>query len=560
MGWRDAPIVSDAQPAWASAPAVEETRSPQDLMREHAQSADYKMAVAKGKPAESFPQYAGRTLKEMALPAAGAMLGTVGGIPGQATGAMLGETLNQSLNIGPSGRSVIPEADKPNLTNVGIAGASQLAVPAIAAAGKAIYSGGKALVEPFYQKGRDAIIGRMLEKASSGSPMVAQNLQQAKELVKGSLPTVGEASGNAGLASLEKTARAITPEVKNAFQTREAAQNAARMTALSDIAGTAADRAFADTARKQSTAPLLAKLSQSTATVHTAPTVALIDGIAAKAPGRSQLQNALAEVKASLLDANGGAITNPLQLYRGARNNITDLLAKRAGDGSKINSAISKQLTTVMKSLDHQIGKAEPAYKQFMGDYAAMSAPINRLDVGSLIQERAVNPLTGTLQPNAFARSLSDKTAQQATGFKRATLEGTMRPDQLDTLNAIKDDIARSVMAQNSAGTRGSDTIQNLAYSNLIDRAGVPTFLREFAPTQIAGNLTARAADSLYSRANRELANELAMTMLDPKKAGALMLRNAPSKTDMLVDALIRRGSPLGGVAIQGAYQQRENP
>src|SRR3990167_2010223 len=203
-----------------------------------------------------------------------------------------------------------------------------------------------------------------------------------------------------------------------------------------------------------------------------------------------------------------------------------------------------------MRSLDHQIGKAEPAYKNFMSDYAEMSKPINRMDVGRKIEERAVNKLTDVLQPNAYANALSDKTAQQATGFKRATLDKTMTPKQLETLQAIKDDVARAVVAQNSAGTVGSDTVKKLAYSNLIDRAGVPTFLREFAPTQVVGNLMARGADAAYGSANRDISNQLAMTLLDPRKAASVMQAAAPSRYDAIIAELMKQGAPMTGAAL----------
>jgi hypothetical protein len=272
--------------------------------------------------------------------------------------------------------------------------------------------------------------------------------------------------------------------------------------------------------------------------------------------GRPKLTNALTAVKSSLFDDAGALHSKPIQLYQGARTGITDLLAEKAGDGSKVNEAISRQLVTVMKSLDHQIGKVEKSYPAFMHDYSEMSKPINRMDVGRKIEEKAVNKLTDVLQPNAYANALSDKTAQQATNFKRATLDKTMTPAQMETLQSIKDDVARALVAQNSAGTVGSDTVKKLAYSNLIDRAGVPTFLREFAPTQVVGNLMARGADAAYGSANREISNQLAMTLLDPRKAASVMQSAAPSRYDAIIAELMKKGTPLtGATASQLANQ-----
>lgn len=507
---------------------------------------------------------------------------------------------------------------------LGIGAAAGAAIPL---AGQ-VAMAGKAMVEPFYQKGREAIIGRTLQAASGGKhDDVAKALMQARELVPGSRPTVGQASGNAGIAALERAASAVDPSVTVAFNERMAAQNAARTGALRSISGDDNLMAQAVKQRAQSALPLLKQVSESAAEVNPSRTVSLIDRIVSRSPGRTQLTSTLENVKKTLyephpleqrgkeawsalndlskktfglndteavstartvmdrvkngkIDAEtaleqlkGISGVNPKvadalsatkdllkapdhrlranagQLYEGARKNITDLLNAKAGDGSKVNEAISRELSVVMKSLDHQINKAEPAYGQYLSAYTQGSKPINQMDVARKIDEKAVNKLTDQLQPNAYANALSDKTAQQATGFKRATLDKTMTPEQMTKLEGIKKDLSRSLIAQNSAGTVGSDTVKKLAYSNLIDRAGIPTFLREFAPTQIAGNLMQRAADSVYGRANKEISNQLAMTLLDPQKAGQIMRKVGPSRYSQIIDQLMQQGSGAAGTA-----------
>lgn len=547
--YQSSSVATEEAPPWTkyAGPAPVDT----NLLKENANSLDYKMAIAGAKQAESLPQYAGRFVKEGALPALGATAGTaIGGVPGAMAGAALGETISQHVGLTPAG-SVIPEANKPDIGRVAITGAMQGVVPLALAGGKRLYDTGKSLVEPFYKKGQEAIVGRALRTASGGQvDDVVNALMNAKQIVPGSQPTAGQAANNAGIASMERAASSVDPTVTVAFNAREAAQNEARVNALRGIAGTDADRAFAEQMRKTSTAPLLNKLAQSTASVDAQPTVNLIDSMLERYAGRPKLTNALNAVKTSLFNESGALNSKPIQLYQGARTGITDLLAEKAGDGSKANEAISRQLVTVMKSLDHQIGKVEKSYPAFMHDYSAMSKPINRLDAGRTILDKSTDRLTGdNLRPESFGAALSDKTAQQATGFKRATLEGTMTPGQMDTLNSVRDDVARAVAAQKSAGTVGSDTVKKLAYSNLIDRAGVPTFLREFAPTQVAGNIMARGADAAYGSANREISQQLAMTLLDPRKAAQVMQQAAPSRYDAIIAELMKKGTPMTGAA-----------
>lgn len=503
------------------------------------------------------------------------------------------------------------------------------AIPAIAKA----MMGVKAAVEPFYDAGRRAIIGRTLDRAAGGrSAQAIQALENAKELVPGSRPTVAQASQNAGLASLERAATATSPEATVTAQLRAADQNAARLGALEKVSGTAQDMADALKARKIGTAGLIDQVTRSTAEVNPARTVSLIDRIIDKAPGRTQLTSTLQNVKKSLfepypleqrgkdawdalntlqkqqfgikdigvlrsartvmdrvktgkIDAEEAiaqlkgmkgnhqtvqdALTsikdllkapdqrlrsNVSQLYQGARKNITDLLSAKAGDGSKLNEAISRELSVVLKSLDNQVGKAEPAYKKFLQSYTALSRPINQMQIGQEVSRKATNA-TGDVQTNAIVNALTDQTARKATGFKRATLQGILSPEQLNTLNAVKDDLVRAAKARNMAGTAGSDTVRKLAYTNMIDRAGVPTFLREFAPTQMVGNFLARGADSIYGRANSEIAEQLAQTLMDPKTAAQVMRQVGPSQYQAILDAMTRQAIGAAGTTA-GRMQQ----
>jgi hypothetical protein len=98
-----------------------------------------------------------------------------------------------------------------------------------------------------------------------------------------------------------------------------------------------------------------------------------------------------------------------------------------------------------------------------------------------------------------------------------------MENQQANMLQSILADVRRQEAAANAGRGVGSDTVQKLAYTNMLDRSGVPTFLREFAPAQIVGNLAGRGADVAYGRANRELSTQLAELLQTPEGAAAVM-------------------------------------
>lgn len=456
--------------------------------------------------------------------------------------------------------------------NVGIGAGGGAAFPALAALGRTA----QAAVDPFYEEGQRRIIGRALRRvAGERSDDALAALRSAREIVPGSAPTAGQAAGNAGIAAMERTAAAIDPSVTVAYADRMAAQNAARVSALEGVAKGPSERAAAEAARESASRPLYDIAKGATVQADDA-----LKGIMGRMPkGVLERAQDLARmngetvqigkdipaqiVNSGVLDAAGKPITTavPAQFSKWTGKGlhyikmaIDDAIADpQAGFVGQQRRAALTVKDDLLKWLDTSI----PEYGQASRAYAQGSRPINQMDIGAEIADRSVNKLTGNLQPSAYARSLSDATAQRATGFKGATLGGTMEPEQLATLNAIRDDLARANFAQTAGRGVGSDTAQKLAYSNFIDAAGVPTWLRALAPAQIVGGVASRAADALYGSANRAMANRLAMTMLDPTEAATSMALSQPGSNALL--RLMRNSlSPLGvsAPAVVNASQQ----
>jgi hypothetical protein len=227
--------------------------------------------------------------------------------------------------------------------------------------------------------------------------------------------------------------------------------------------------------------------------------------------------------------------------------------AKRAG-----NDALARAYTGLQQDLLAGLDELSPAYKAARKVYADMSRPVNQMEVAQAITDKSVNKLTGNLQPNAYANALTDQTAARATGLPSATLGGTMENAQMNSLNSLLMDVQRANAANNVGRGAGSDTVQKLAYTNLLEQSGVPTFLQEFAPAQVAGNLLARGGDALYGRANREMAERLAQAMLDPAEAARLMQMATPAQRNALLQLAQRGASGLAISAPATANAQKQ--
>lgn len=438
--------------------------------------------------------------------------------------------------------------------NAGLGGVLGGAVPLVTRSIQA----GRAMAEPLSDAGQRRIVGRAITRAAGAeAPAVQQRLRDAAapfvgpsqgpferttmgEFVPGSLPTVGQAAQNPGVAALERAAAATSPDVTNAISGVMQQQNAARVGLLNDMAGADGARAFA-AANRDATAEQLYGQARRVGIDPAKLTPDALDNIAKFS---QRVPDAVIAKAQELAKIKGEPMTDAtsVQGLHYVKLAIDDLIgqAKRSGNGT-----LERAYVGLQKDLLTGLDALSPDYAAARNVYATMSRPINQMDVAQSIADKSVNKLTGNLQPNAFANALSDHTAARATGMPGATMAGTMENSRNNALNSLLLDVQRANAATNVGRGAGSDTVQKLAYTNLLEQSGVPTFLQEFAPAQVAGNLLARGADAVYGRANRELSARLAEAMLDPGAAAQLMREATPAQRREILRLIQRSASGL---------------
>jgi len=434
-------------------------------------------------------------------------------------------------------------------TNMAVGGAFG-AAPSLIGAG---YRAAKSAVEPFYESGQNQILARALRTAAggqgddamralseAGTPFVGPAQPGSRdvgrtlvgEFVPGSIPTAGQSSGNAGIAALERAAVATDPSVTQQYAQRLAQQNTARVGAVEDLAGRGGELDFA-IANRAGTADQLYKQAIELG-IDPALMTAGRKGEITKLMKRPAIQQAMKEAR--ILAANEGVnMSSPAGSVKGldyVKRALDDQIGKAQGNEQRVLVELKNRLLTTIDTLSPEYAAARQTFQQ-------MSRPVNQMEIAEAVAQKSINPLTGQMQPQAYARALSDQTAKTATGFRGATLENVMEPQQMGRLGAVQDDLARAVEAQNAGRGAGSDTVQKLAYANILNQSGMPSFLRNFAPAQIAGNLLGRGADAAYGRANRELSQRLAQTLLDPEATARLLQEVTPSQRAELVKQLL---------------------
>jgi len=441
-------------------------------------------------------------------------IGTTGMIPSFAQKVAQGAGMGALSGVlTPEQTGLTPEQFKEaKAQNIGIQSTLGAAIPVVGGVLKTGYNAGKALIEPLYTGGREKIIGRALrEYAGNEAEKAVANLKAAKELVKGSMPTVGEAAGVPSLAAAQRAATAVSQEATNTMAARQATQNEARVASLRQLAGTEGERAALNLARENAAEDLY-KTAFGKPMNLTPELTKEVNQLVQTPAIKDAMKQAQINAKNLGID-----VKNPKGSIQGLHQ--TKLAIDDAIDRLKkpdMSTAEKNKMAGLLAAKNRLVGFLEnenisPAYKTARETYAAMSKPINEMDVIQNIANKVVNPLNEKMYAGKFAQNLEALNPNVVSAEKTSALE------------AIKQDLARSQFAENAGRGVGSDTIQKLAYGNMLNQINLPNLLRRRGLAETAGNLMARASDVVYGKANKELANQFAQTLLSPHEAASYM-------------------------------------
>ena len=203
------------------------------------------------------------------------------------------------------------------------------------------------------------------------------------------------------------------------------------------------------------------------------------------------------------------------------------------------NPLLKRELLTVKRALENQLSKAEPSFRQAEQNFAQLSQPINQMQIGQDLLNKMQPALSdfgalGSETAAKYAQALrnADQTAKTATGFKGATLERTMTPEQIGILNSVAEDLARKSNAQNLGRGVGSDTFQKLSMANMAQQAGLPMGLIELPGV-------GRAMNWVYKNSDEKMQEALAKVLLDPQATARLIAQANPAdRNKLFADAL----------------------
>lgn len=426
----------------------------------------------------------------------------------------------------------------------------------------------KSLLDPFRASGRDQIVGKALVRvAGNGSDDAIRNLSTARSSIPGLQPTAAEVARNPGIAALQRTATAIDSVALNADAARQAANNEARIAALRALAG---DKEASIAAREAATEALYAA-SRGKTIILTPELESLIQrpvmqsaisqakDLAANEGSRFSLKAGTPAQPSALLGANGAPIViTPAQpgsligrdahTIKRALDDTIEGLAGKQGLGRNAKRAATSTKEAFLGEVEKQV----PEYGLARQTFAQMSRPINQADVAEAILQRSTGNIQGNMTPAAFNRALSDRAAQSALGRKGATLADVFDAPQMQTLNDIKGSLAGLDFAKSEGRSVGSDTVQKLAYSNILGQSGIPNFIRSMGPSGVVGNLLQRGGQIAYKDANDAMAERMANALLDPRVTAELMRKGVTNPTVAQIQSAIKKVGVIAGSGSAG--------
>ncbi len=403
----------------------------------------------------------------------------------------------------------------------------------------------KGTVQPFTTRGRQIMVGNVLNKLA-GNPEAAQiNLANSREIIPGVRSTTAASARDPGLAGAETPIRAI--DDNNQFGLRITQNNSARMNELDRIAGNPEKLQGAIDKRARITSPLREQaftnsvVDNATFNNLFGNVTKTIDDIAASPTGkRMGVEQALNFARERLALA-----TNPRELYEVRKD-----LAQAAGGGFESTKPglrlAAGQLKDVIRAIDDTLEAAAPGYKQYMSTFEKMSRPIDQMNLLQDVRNKVTRGQTDVInnQPVITASSLRNQVASRIDEIR-----DTLSPAQQKTIEKIALDIDRG-MAGTAPGVKppGSDTFKNMSTANLIGRIfseGMKdnTTLRTFS----------RPLDFLFKLPDDKVRALLVEAMLDPKLASQLMAKASGMRIQPVAEQLRQKAIAMGYGAAIGA-------
>lgn len=410
--------------------------------------------------------------------------------------------------------------------------------PASATAAKAVARGGKEIVRPFTEEGREVIVGNVLRSLAREPEQAIKAAESYTPSVPGYTPTTAQATRDIGLISAETPIRSMA--TMGQFEAQASSANQARMKILDQMAKDKDALTSAIQKRDEVTAPLREQAfakpfdPESFNTAVYQNVLGKIDNILQSDAGaRKTVQNAMNFAKSTVENGLG----SPARLYE-ARKDLRDAAQGLLDREGSAYSLAKKQLEEVIRAVDDAIETGAPGYRDYLQKYAASSRGIERLEAAQAFRGKVLTTTPDPMRVGDFMISQPSFTRAIRAAEKDTDLSKT----QLAVLKRVSEDLDSGVL--NRAGrVPGSDTFKNLSTANVI---GGIVGKQMFGEVPSGINKMVAPLNWLFNGTDDQIRELLVNAMLDPKLAADMMKKANVMTIEPLSKELKRRAIAAG--------------
>lgn len=425
------------------------------------------------------------------------------------------------------------------------------AVNTVKAAGNAVNE----LRRPITKAGADQIAADVLGRVVQDKKKAIANLQNYNKLkdsgkavgVDGSQPFSAAVAGDYGLIGGHQLA-ARNPTMAPTFSQRGGINNEARAADLAKLNATDAQLEFYAGKRDALTSKLREDaFAAAQGPVNVEP---VLDKIfrtfrSHKAQGEES-QKALNYLYGRIEKAKAEGALHPQDLYDGLHKDINQMATKGLDSENgrlRLSSGIAMD---IKKTLADAIEERAPGFKRYLEKYSRLSKPIDRLEV---IKERLggegldkISNAQPQLGSDGATYTLSQAKMRNANKDIAADLSKMnikLAPRQSDVLSRVQGDLNANTVAAAGGKQPGSDTYQNMASANFMDRVLGKTLAESGAGRMVRAplNLAMRPLESRIS-------DTVMAAYLDPKEMERLLKLSRTTRDGPTISGLLDYSTP----------------
>lgn len=386
--------------------------------------------------------------------------------------------------VGAGASELARQADAPGWAQAAAGAVAPLGVSAVNAGTQAVGRGVNELRRPLTKAGAEQVAADAIGRMTSDKVAAIDNLSQyaaLKELerrtgkhlvgVPGSNPESAAVAADYGLIGAR---RAIARgDAAPDFAAQAAQNNAARLDDLAKLGATEQQIAAYELRRDNVTAGLRERaFAGAKGPVDYAPVERRIAALASTPQGgRQETSRALAILQKWVQDRKDAGRVRPEDAYE-LHKDINDLIRGRINDDKGVVRLSAGMATEVKQVLADVIEQQTPGFRKYLETYQRLTKPIERLQViadklGGQDLSKVTNAMP-LVTPAGAGYALSQAKLRNAIPAIEA--ETRLAPRQSDILRRNLGELNADVMASRGGAQPGSDTYQNIAAANLVNR------------------------------------------------------------------------------------------